>query len=55
MKLWLRKNLKELKENVRGFVKILNERAAQEIDVFMPGYTHLQRAQPVRWSHWLLR
>lgn len=20
----------------------------------MPGYTHLQRAQPVRWSHWLL-
>ena len=20
----------------------------------MPGYTHLQRAQPVRWSHWLM-
>jgi argininosuccinate lyase len=20
----------------------------------MPGYTHLQRAQPIRWSHWLL-
>lgn len=20
----------------------------------MPGYTHLQRAQPIRWSHWML-
>lgn len=27
----------------------------REIDVLMPGYTHLQRAQPIRWSHWLLR
>ena len=25
-----------------------------EIDVLMPGYTHVQPAQPVRWSHWLL-
>nr|RBQ87042.1 hypothetical protein FVER53263_04105 [Fusarium verticillioides] len=25
-----------------------------EIDVLMPGYTHFQRAQPVRFSHWLL-
>ena len=30
------------------------ERAADEIDLLMPGYTHLQPAQPVRWSHWLL-
>ena len=30
------------------------ERAEAEIDVLMPGYTHLQPAQPVRWSHWLL-
>ncbi len=29
-------------------------RAEAEIDVLMPGYTHLQPAQPVRWSHWLL-
>lgn len=25
-----------------------------EIDILMPGYTHLQKAQPVLWSHWLL-
>ncbi|KAJ1491232.1 hypothetical protein T484DRAFT_1775503 [Baffinella frigidus] len=24
------------------------------MDLLMPGYTHLQRAQPIRWSHWLL-
>ena len=23
-------------------------------DCIMPGYTHLQRAQPVRWSQWLI-
>lgn len=55
MKLWLRGSLGKLKEEIRNLVKGLAERAAREIDVFMPGYTHLQRAQPVRWSHWLLR
>jgi len=30
------------------------DRAAAEIEVLMPGYTHVQPAQPVRWSHWLL-
>lgn len=27
----------------------------REIDVLFPGYTHMQRAQPIRWSHWILR
>jgi argininosuccinate lyase len=30
------------------------DRAEAELDVLMPGYTHVQPAQPVRWSHWLL-
>ena len=29
-------------------------RAENEVDALIPGYTHLQRAQPVRWSHLLL-
>lgn len=28
-------------------------RAEIEVEVCMPGYTHLQRAQPIRWSHWI--
>lgn len=27
----------------------------REVDVLFPGYTHMQRAQPIRWSHWILR
>lgn len=27
----------------------------REIDILFPGYTHTQRAQPIRWSHWILR
>ena len=30
------------------------ERAQTEIEYIMAGYTHLQRGQPIRWSHWLL-
>ena len=29
-------------------------RAEEHIAVLMPGYTHLQRAQPIRFSHWLM-
>jgi len=33
---------------------VLIQRAEQHIDLIMPGYTHLQPAQPVRFSHWLM-
>lgn len=36
------------------FLKTITDRAEMDVDVIFPGYTHLQRAQPVRWSHWLL-
>lgn len=35
-------------------IRAATNRAEAEIDVLMPGYTHVQPAQPVRWSHWLL-
>lgn len=35
-------------------IRAAADRAEAEIDVLMPGYTHVQPAQPVRWSHWLL-
>lgn len=38
---------------LESLIKVLIQRATEEIDVLMPGYTHLQRAQPIRWSHWL--
>lgn len=46
--------LRGIEENIRGLQQALVERAEQHLDVLMPGYTHLQRAQPILFSHWLL-
>ncbi|EFA11668.2 argininosuccinate lyase [Tribolium castaneum] len=54
MKLWLRSHLQDLDKIVKSLIKVIITRSAHEIDIMMPGYTHLQRAQPVRWSHYLL-
>uniref|UniRef100_K1QBQ2 Argininosuccinate lyase n=1 Tax=Magallana gigas TaxID=29159 RepID=K1QBQ2_MAGGI len=54
MRLWMKNALPELGAEVQNFMSVIITRAKQEIDVLMPGYTHLQRAQPIRWSHWLL-
>ncbi|KAI9007205.1 L-Aspartase-like protein [Gaertneriomyces semiglobifer] len=54
MRLWLREECVELLGHLKSFIGVCVERAESEIDVLMPGYTHLQRAQPIRWSHWLL-
>ncbi|PVU91700.1 hypothetical protein BB559_004011 [Furculomyces boomerangus] len=51
---WMREELKALKTYLVETVKVILERANAEIDIIIPGYTHLQRAQPVRWSHFLL-
>uniref|UniRef100_A0A671WCV9 Argininosuccinate lyase n=1 Tax=Sparus aurata TaxID=8175 RepID=A0A671WCV9_SPAAU len=54
MRLWLRNAISTLTENALQLISTLVERAAAEIDVLFPGYTHMQRAQPIRWSHWIL-
>ena len=54
MKLWLNENVKQIEKNLSLLIKGLLRRAESEIEVLMPGYTHMQRAQPIRWSHLLL-
>jgi argininosuccinate lyase len=54
MRLWLNVKLIELEEYLTSMLKTMASRAEAEIEVVMPGYTHLQRAQPVRWAHWML-
>ena len=53
MRLWLVQELRRIELCCQDVVKAMTMRAEVEIDVCMPGYTHLQRAQPIRWSHWL--
>jgi argininosuccinate lyase len=54
MRLWLRDQLETLEGYLVAFLQVIAARAEREIDHVMPGYTHLQRAQPIRWSHWML-
>ncbi|XP_027886948.1 argininosuccinate lyase [Xiphophorus couchianus] len=54
MRLWLRDAVTKLTDNSLQLISTMVERAAIEIDVLFPGYTHMQRAQPIRWSHWIL-
>jgi argininosuccinate lyase len=53
-RLYLREVLAGVREGLRAAQQALVERAAQGLDVAMPGYTHLQRAQPVLLAHHLL-
>uniref|UniRef100_A0A672HJ32 Argininosuccinate lyase n=1 Tax=Salarias fasciatus TaxID=181472 RepID=A0A672HJ32_SALFA len=54
MRLWLRDAIAALTVHSSNLIRTLVERAAAEIEVLFPGYTHMQRAQPIRWSHWML-
>ena len=54
LRLWLRDQLRDIETHLVDLLKVLAERAHNDIEYIMPGYTHLQRGQPVRWSHWLL-
>jgi len=54
VRLWLRDRVAELDAALASLIRAACNRAEAEIDVLMPGYTHVQPAQPIRWSHWLL-
>ncbi len=54
LRLFLLEACVELEAQLRDLQQALVERAEQHIDLIMPGYTHLQPAQPVRFSHWLM-
>lgn len=54
MRLWLLDEVAQLRSHLVACISVLVLRAEKELDHVMPGYTHLQRAQPVRWSHFLL-
>ncbi|XP_061818928.1 argininosuccinate lyase [Nerophis lumbriciformis] len=54
MRLWLRDAIATLTDSALQLISTMVERAAAEMDVLFPGYTHMQRAQPIRWSHWIL-
>jgi argininosuccinate lyase len=53
MRLWTKRACLDTAARIDRFLCVLHARAEQAIDILFPGYTHLQRAQPVRLSHHL--
>ena len=54
LRLYLRDYSDEVSTLLKDLVKALKTQAEKNIDVIMPGYTHLQHAQPVLFSHYML-
>ncbi len=54
LRLYVRSQADGLRELLAEFIGVLLDRAQQADDAAMPSYTHLQRAEPVLVSHWLL-
>ncbi|MCX8601321.1 MULTISPECIES: argininosuccinate lyase [unclassified Gilliamella] len=54
LKLWCKKEINHLIESVDHLRKSLVITAEQHQQAIMPGYTHLQRAQPITFAHWCL-
>ncbi len=54
LRLWCKRELVATARDVLGLQHVLLERAEEAGDTYLPGYTHLQRAQPVLLSHHLL-
>ena len=53
-RLWLRTTIDDLSEAVRDAQTSLLDFAEAHREIVIPGYTHLQRAQPVLLAHWCL-
>lgn len=54
LRLFTRRALAEVAEAVLSLEHVLEQRASDAGDAYLPGYTHLQRAQPVLLAHHLL-
>ena len=54
LRLWLRDYSDEVTTLLKDLIQALKENAEKNLEVIMPGYTHLQHAQPVLFSHHLL-
>ena len=51
MKLYTRDELIEVKNLVIELIKVLHRLMKENVDTYMPGFTHLQKAQPVTFAH----
>ncbi|ACK67622.1 argininosuccinate lyase [Rippkaea orientalis PCC 8801] len=54
IRLYLRDQISQIRAQLREFQQVLVNHAENHIETLIPGYTHLQRAQPISLAHHLL-
>ena len=54
LRMHLKNQTDEIINLIKNLIIALNEKAKQNINTVMPGYTHMQRAQPITFAHHLL-
>ena len=54
MRLYVKKEIKEIKKLTLQFMDTLCKHAKLNLETIMPGYTHLQRAQPITLGQWMM-
>ena len=54
LRLYMREQTEKCEELIKKLIFAIKEKAKENKDAIMPGYTHLQRAQPITYAHNLL-
>ena len=54
LRLYLREETEAVIKSLKALIRAIHDKAAENTDAILPGYTHLQRAQPVTFAHHLL-
>ena len=54
IRMYLRDEIDEISELTKALVAAVTDKAEENKDAIMPGYTHLQRAQPITFGHHLM-
>lgn len=54
IRMYLKEQIKDIKSLVKELITVLNNIAEKNVNTVMPGYTHLQNAQPVTLAHHFL-
>ncbi|MGC8767771.1 argininosuccinate lyase [Calditerrivibrio sp.] len=53
-RLYVRDQIDNIKKAILDLLGVIIAKAEDNIDLIMPGYTHLQTAQPILFSHWIM-
>ncbi|MAI29408.1 MAG: argininosuccinate lyase [Rickettsiales bacterium] len=54
LKMWIKEKLDEIIKRITHIQKTIIKKSEENINIIMPGFTHLQNAQPILFSHYLL-